>query len=273
MSLSIPAGTRAFSDVSAVRPSDDGFEALVDPLWAVGDKPNGGYLLAMLARAAVASVDHEHVVTASVHYLHSPDAGPVEIETTVLRKGRSADHVRATLLQDGRLCVEATLMVGRLEEGTTPFWDGGAPARPSADREGGVRAPGITPTGMRVPIMEQVDLRLDPATLGFGAGTPSGSGELRGWLAFLDEAPFDPISLLYAVDSFPPATLEIAPTGWVPTLEMTTYVRALPVPGPLTILHRAQVVEAQRVDEATFVWDSAGRFVAQATQLAAIRLG
>jgi hypothetical protein len=35
----------------------------------------------------------------------------------------------------------------------------------------------------------------------------------------------------------------------------------------------AQLIEAQRVDEVCQVWDSRGRLVAQATQLAGIRLG
>jgi hypothetical protein len=39
------------------------------------------------------------------------------------------------------------------------------------------------------------------------------------------------------------------------------------------VLQRAQLIDAQRVDEACFVWDSAGRLVAQSTQLAGIRLG
>ena len=82
-----------------------------------------------------------------------------------------------------------------------------------------------------------------------------------------------PISLLYAVDAFPPATFEIEQTGWVPTLELSAYVRALPAPGPVQVLQRAQLIDAQRVDETCFVWDSAGRLVAQATQLAGIRLG
>ncbi|WP_370619041.1 thioesterase family protein [Mumia qirimensis] len=265
---------RPYADVSAVHRSADGaYEAVVDADWSVGTKPNGGYLLTMLGRAAVASAGHAHVVTTSAHYLHSPDAGPVEIETAVLRKGRSADHVRATMLQDGRACVEAVFMIGTLEAGTAPRWDAGVPARPSASRADGIRVPGQSPTGLRVPVMDQVDLRLEPATASFALGRPSGSGELRGWLAFLDGADFDPLSLLYAVDAFPPATMEIKPTGWVPTLEMTVYVRALPEPGPLTILHRAQLVEADRVDETTTVWDSADRLVAQATQLAGVRLG
>ncbi|MGH1562560.1 thioesterase family protein [Mumia sp. DW29H23] len=269
----MPDALRPFADVSAVRATGDGaYEAVVDPEWGVGTKPNGGYLLTMLGRAAVASVGHEHVVTTSAHYLHSPDAGPVAIETAILRKGRSADHVRATMLQDGRACVEAVFMVGTLEQATVPHWDAGAPPRPTASRDDGLRVPGTSPTGLHVPVMDQVDLRLDPATASFARGRPSGSGELRGWLAFLDGADFDPLSLLYAVDAFPPATMEIKPTGSVPTLEMTVYVRALPMPGPLTILHRAQLVEAERVDEITTVWDSADRLVAQATQLAGIRL-
>ena len=58
----------------------------------------------------------------------------------------------------------------------------------------------------------------------------------------------------------------------MPTLELTAYVRALPAPGPVRVLHKAQLIEGNRVDEACFVWDSRGRLVAQATQLAGIRL-
>ena len=75
------------------------------------------------------------------------------------------------------------------------------------------------------------------------------------------------------MDAFPPATFDIEFSGWVPTLELTVYVRALPVPGPVRILQRAQLVGAGRVDESCFVWDRSGRLVAQGTQLAGIRLG
>jgi hypothetical protein len=139
--------------------------------------------------------------------------------------------------------------------------------------DGCVRLPGVSPAGFPVPIMDEVDLRIDPATLGFAAGKPTGRGELRGWLGLAADAPYDPISLLYAVDAFPPATFDIELSGWVPTLELSVYVRALPAPGPVQVLQRAQLIDAQRVDEACFVWDSTGRLVAQGTQLAGIRLG
>ena len=77
-------------------------------------------------------------------------------------------------------------------------------------------------------IMEQIEVRIEPATRGFTKGQPSGRGELRGWLALPDDEGFDPISLLFAVDAFPPATFDVEFAGWVPTLELTAYVRALP---------------------------------------------
>jgi hypothetical protein len=79
--------------------------------------------------------------------------------------------------------------------------------------------------------------------------------------------------LLFAVDAFPPATFDIEFSGWVPTLELTAYVRALPAHGPVRILQRAQLIDAQRVDEACYVWDRRGRLVAHGSQLAGIRLG
>ena len=121
--------------------------------------------------------------------------------------------------------------------------------------------------------MDEVDLRLEPESSGFTRGEPSGRGELSGWLALPGGEHFDPASLLYAVDAFPPATFDIEFSGWVPTLELNVYVRALPRPGPVRVLQRAELIDGQRVDESCYVWDSAGRVVAQGRQLAGIRLG
>ena len=84
-------GQRLFSAVSAVTQHQPGhFSAEIDPEWTIGGKPNGGYLLSMLGRAATSTSVHGHVIAASAHYLRSPEPGPVLIETEVLRAGRSA---------------------------------------------------------------------------------------------------------------------------------------------------------------------------------------
>jgi hypothetical protein len=263
-----------FEAVTALHERSAGvFGVEISAEWTIAGKPNGGYLLAMLGRAACRFGPHPHVVAASAHYLATPQLGAAEVEVEVLRAGRSASQLRAVLSQAGQPCVQALLTASRLAAGSTAYWDRGLPSPGTVPRAECARIPSRTPTGLPVPIMDQVDLRIEPDCLGFAAGRPSGRGELRGWLALPAGADFDACSLLFAVDAFPPATFDIEPTGWVPTLELTVYVRALPVPGPVRVLQRAQLIEAQRVDEACFVWDAEGRLVAHGSQLAGIKLG
>lgn len=262
-----------FSAVTALTPTGErSFDGDVHPDWTIAGKPNGGYLLAIMGRAAVIDGPHPHVIAASATYLRPPDPGPVQIVADVLRAGRSASQLRVRMLQDDATCVDALLTTSELHPDTEPYWSG-VTLPDVADPDECLRVPSTSPTGLPVPIMDQVDLRLDPADAGFARGAPSGRGQLSGWLELPGDEAFDPVSLLYAVDAFPPATFEVAPSGWVPTLQLSAYVRALPVPGRVRVLHRAQLIDAQKVDEVCSVWDARGRLVAQSTQLAGIRLG
>jgi hypothetical protein len=263
-----------FAEVSALSVRGAGtFDAVINPEWTIGGKPNGGYLLAMLGRAAALVSAHGHVIAAGAHYLHAPAPGPVVIDVEPLRDGRSASQIRARMSQDGRGCVEALLTTSELNAATAPYWDRGLPPISQIPYEDCDRLVPQLPDGSRVAIMDQIEVRLEPNSRGFTTGAPSGRGELRGWLALPGDEPFDPTSLLFAVDAFPPATFDIEFSGWVPTLELTAYVRALPAPGPVRILHRAHLIDARRVDESCWVWDRLGRLVAHGTQLAGIRLG
>lgn len=216
---------------------------------------------------------HPHVLAASAHYLRPPDFGPAVVEVQTLRAGRTTSQLRACLGQGGTTCVEALLTASRLDPADPPVWDDGVPDPGATATEAGIRLPGRTPTGVPVPIMEQVDLRLDQDSLGFSTGRPSGRGELRGWLALPEGERFDPVSLLFALDAMPPATFDIELSGWVPTLALTAYVRALPAPGPVRILQRAHLVADSRVDETCWVWDCRGQVIAHGSQLAGVRLG
>ncbi len=264
----------AFAQSTAIEPDGPGrFTGEVSAEWTIGGKPNGGYLLAMLGRVATSVSVHSHVITASAQYLHSPGPGAISIAAEVTRTGRTASQVRTRMSQDGQACVEALLTVGELGAISAPYWAAGSPRLSQVDYEDCVRLVPRTPSGTPAALMDQIEVRIEPGSAGFMTGRPSGRGELRGWLGLAGEEAFDPNSLLFAVDAFPPATFDIELTGWVPTLELTAYVRALPEPGPVRVLQRAQLIDAQRVDEACFVWDRGGRLVAQATQLAGVRLG
>ncbi|MEP6852586.1 MAG: thioesterase family protein [bacterium] len=247
------------------------FSVQVSPRWTVLGKANGGYLLTILGRAAQGSGPHPDVLAASAHFLHAPDPGPAIVSSEVLRAGRSASQLRLQLEQNGRPCIEALFTTGTLADEATEEWNREPPAD-VATFEDCMRLPARAPDGSPVAIMDEVDLRLDPAVLGFATGRPSGRGELRGWLAALDGEPFSAVDLLYAADAFPPASFEIASSGWVPTLELTVYVRARPAAGPLRVRQRAGLITDDRLDETCEVWDAEGRLVAQGVQLAGIRL-
>jgi Thioesterase-like superfamily len=252
-------------------------DIVVSADWTIGGKPNGGYLLATMGRAAGASLAavegpvHLHPIAATATYVASPDPGPAQVAVEVLRRGRRMSQVRARLVRDGATFVEATFTLGRLDHAAEPWWtDVAEPDLPPFDEC--IRLPNVGPTGFSLPIMDMVEIRLDPAVMGFARGEPGGRGELRGWLGFADGRAPDPLALLYAIDAYPPATFDLASTGWVPTLSLSAYVRAVPAPGPLRVRQAARLVEADLVDEVCHVWDSRGRLVAQATQLAGIRV-
>jgi hypothetical protein len=263
--------TRAtFTDATAVRPTGDGtFTADLRPEWGVGGRPNGGYLLAVLGRAVVQGAAHPDVLAVSAHFLRPPAAGEAQVATEVVHEGRSVSTLRADLVQDGRTCVTALVTLGSVDE-TSPLWVGDIAEPDVAPAEDCTRLVSAT-EAFEVPLMDQLDVRLDPRSVGWTVGRPGGSGELLGRIALLDEPAFDPLALLVAVDAFPPATFEVELSGWVPTIQLSAYVRARPADGPVVVRHRAQVVGQGRVDETTTVWDRNGAVVAQATQLAGIR--
>ncbi|WP_433609299.1 thioesterase family protein [Dactylosporangium sp. CA-139114] len=234
--------------------------ARLDPQWTVGGRPNGGYLLAVLARAAVTAA-HPHPLSASAVYLAPPEPGPATIAVEPLRDGRSVSQARVRLTQGDRICVEALFTLGDLAAaGEVRFTAAEPPEVKPRDelRRTPVEPPGA---GVRITMLEQVDQRVDL----------SRPGDLRGWLSFDDGTPFDAFSLLYAVDAFPPVTFTLGGSGWTPTLELTAYVRGLPAPGPLRVRQYARMVTDGQLDQVCEVWDAAGRPVAQATQLAIYR--
>jgi acyl-CoA thioesterase len=271
-----------FADAIAVNLDNGAYGVNLDREWTVNGNPHGGYLLAVLARAAVAADsegEHPHPLSASAVYLSPPTVGPAKVEVEHLRRGRMASQLRARLVQKDKACVEALFTLGRLGGEAGSRWVGEPPVPVAAPEEcalSPVEPPGA---GVRVEMLDLVEQRLDPASFvgraaagERGSGYEGGSGEMRGWLGFADGTPFDPVSLLYAADAFPPATLTLGSVGWVPTLELTVYLRGVPAPGRLRVRQRVRLLEGSMVDQVCDIWDSQGRVVAQASQLALVRM-
>lgn len=118
-------------------------------------------------------------------------------------------------------------------------------------------------------LMSRLDMRIHPDDTGFGRGEPKGDPHMRGWFAFADGRPSDPLSLLLTADAFPPVMFNLfGMRGWVPTVEMTVHLRAVPAPGPILCEFRSHVVQGGLWEEDGVMWDSDGSVVAMSRQLA-----
>jgi hypothetical protein len=267
-----------FDAATTVVRADDGpfYDATLSPIWAIGPRPHGGYLLAVVTRAAGAAAPERHPdpLSTSTVFLSSPRFGPARIQVEVLRTGRSVTHVQSTLLQDDVICLRTLHLFGRLDPSAPVDFLSEAPPEMAPWEQCAPRPhPPAMPDGsiIRVGIAEVTELRMDPGTLAEeGPGTDR--AELRAWLTFLDGRDPDPLALLFALDGLPPVTFGLGLSGWVPTLELTAYIRARPAPGPLQVRQRGRLLQDDRIDEVCDVWDSAGHLVAQGTQLAGVRV-
>jgi hypothetical protein len=264
--------TTAFEAATAAKQIDDGRYAVeIDPAWSVGGIANGGYLLATILRAALADSPHPHPVATSAHFLARPYGGPAEVVVQTLRTGRSVTALRATLVQRERPRVEALITATTLNRDAEPDWVGVGPSD-VAPVEECVAATADLPDGTHIPLFEHVDLRLDPATVGWFAGHPAGVLEMRGHVRLASGDESDPLVLPLAVDALPPTVFGLGMLGWAPTIELTCHIRALPAPGWLACHLRGRLVQDGWFDEEAEVYDSRGRLVAQSRQLARVNV-
>ncbi|MFE1904760.1 thioesterase family protein [Streptomyces gardneri] len=250
------------------------YDADLSAGWTIIQAVNGGYLLALLGRALGDHLPHPDPFTISAHYLTPSVPGPAVIRTETVRTGRTLSTGQASLFQyaeDGteveRIRVLASY--GDLDAladdvRTTATPPAMAPIENcfSAADNPAPRIPGSS------AIADRLDLRLDPACVGWAVGAPSGKGEMRAWFGLADGREPDALSLLLTVDALPPTSFELGLKGWTPTVELTTHIRCRPAPGPLRVSITTRNLAGGFLEEDAEVWDSADRLVAQSRQLA-----
>ncbi|HAX82402.1 MAG TPA: thioesterase family protein [Actinobacteria bacterium] len=253
---------------SAVTPLGPGrWSGAIAPGWDIVGAANGGYLLAIAARAAAAVAGRPDPVTVTAHYLAPGSPGPVTVETEVVKSGKRFTTVSAALIGSDRPLLRMLGSFGDLEESAgVERLEAGPPSLPAVED-----CLPIEPTDtFPPPFMGRVELRLPPERAA-AWGDVGGAPRVEGWFRLRDEEPIDPLALLVAVDAFPPTIFFTdLPVAWVPTLELTAHVRARPAPGWLRCAFTTRFITGGFLEEDGEVWDSAGRLVAQSRQLALV---
>ncbi|MEU2560308.1 thioesterase family protein [Streptomyces longispororuber] len=272
-------GTSEFDRDTAVVPRAPGvYDADLSAGWTIINAVNGGYLLALVGRALAHELPHPDPFTVSAHYLTASTPGPAVVRTQTVRTGRTLSTGQASLFQEegGREVERLRVLASYGDLDALPDDVRTTAEPPDLPPVEQCFGPDDAPDRGAVPgssaIADRLWLKLDPATLGWALGAPSGRGEMRGWFGLADGREPDPLSLLLAVDALPPTAFELGLSGWVPTVELTAHIRARPAPGPLRVSIATRNLAGGFLEEDAEVWDSGGRLVAQSRQLARVRL-
>jgi len=287
---SLPRVSDDFARVSAVQQSGDGhYEGSVEDGWDIGGVPNGGYVLAIAARA-MADAAERPPLAVTAHYLAPAQAGPCSVFVEPVRVGRRTATLTGRFEQDGREMFRVLGTFGESSGADPQLIDGAPPELPPY--EDCIAVPSSSPPWPA--IYDRLAVRWRPGDDGFMRGQPTDRAEVAGWFAFADGAPqppasvagsepyrtagseqspsaarVDAIGLLLVADAFAPPVFNIGlGPGWVPTLELTVHIRAVPAPGPLRCVFRTHYVQGGLLSEDGEMWDEAGVLVAQSRQLA-----
>jgi hypothetical protein len=244
----------------------------VEEGWDIAGNANGGYLLALTARAMAGALGRADPVTLTAHYLAPAQPGAVTIEVEVVKQGRTFGPATATLLAGARPLLVALGTFGELigelaGEPSPQLVDQQPPPMPPPEACVEVEPTDTFPP----PFMGKVELRLHPDDATFLTGDPSGQALMRGWFRLRDGEVTDTTALLCAVDAFPPTVFNAhLPVAWTPTIELTTHVRARPQPGWLRCRFATHFVTGGFLEEDGDIWDRADRLVTQSRQLALV---
>jgi hypothetical protein len=271
-----PAGVGRFTHDTSVSALGDGrYAATVDPGWAVidGAAPNGGYMMAIGARAMADAGGKPDPLSVTAHYLAPSQPGPVEVHTEVVRSGGRHSTVTASLTQDGRPMLQLLGVFTDLVGATGPTVERrSAPPLPPRVDCVPASVPGPGEPDQRPPIFRRFEHHLPPDVMGWAAGRPTGAGAVGGYLRWADGEPMDVFGLLVVADCYPPAVFNVdgLTVGWAPTIELTVQVRKRPAPGWLSGWFTTESVTGGYLEEDGQVRDATGELVALSRQLALV---
>lgn len=176
----------SFDRATAVRRTGEGrYTASLDAAYGFEQALNGGYLMAVLVRAALDASDRPHPISTAANFLRVARPGPAEVIVEPRKSGRTAEVARVTLTQEGVPVVDALITSGALDADARPGFSAGAGAIPALDDclTFGEEAEGFA---------SQVELRYDPATMGWLDGEPSGRPEMRAYFRLRDQLQREP---------------------------------------------------------------------------------
>jgi acyl-CoA thioesterase len=269
-----------FADDVTVRSEGDGrYVGRLDDSWSLVPLPQGGVVVSFALRAAGAEVGDpaQRLRTCSTVFAGQVGPGELEVDVRVLRRGRSATQVVATVRNAGAEAGATTTAVFGADRRGPTLVDVRPPSVPPPGDCPSYREPpppGVEPFPTR-PFWTRVEGRAALGHAPWEDWTPSGS-DVATWLRFddpprLDDGSLDPLGVVTLTDRMPGAVGELmgpSPDPWfAPSADLTVHLLAPATTTWLLAHDRARWADAGWASAETTLWDEAGALVAYATQM------
>jgi len=253
------------------------FAAEVAHGWRAGRGPHGGYLSAIILRALTEALRDpgRSPRSLTIHFLRAPEEGPIVIDTTIERNGRSLSSLSARMSQGG------VTMALALAAFSVP-WQGpelSEVAMPHVSPPTPDREPGTLIPLEHGPAFARY-ITLQPRFGGMPFSDPDQPMDTGGWLGLVEPRPLDALALAFFTDALIPTPfLRLAGPAPAPTIDLTIHFRtALPRPGRNgaspdpheLVLARttSQLIHEGFFEEDASIWSHDGVLLVQSRQLA-----
>ncbi len=258
-----------FSDETKVdKVSDTRWRGHIAAGWRIGAVPNGGYILAIAARALADALPHKDPLTLNAFYMAPTELGEVFCDVEVLRTGKGTSFAHCRVIQNGSLRMLVTAAFTNQASLSGESWSSGkAPDYPAWDD---CPAPSLSKDR---EFTQRVEIRMVEGAATLRREQLDDNGVFGGWLQHRDGAKPDLFSLLMFADAFPPPIFTVfGMQDWVPTIELTVQIRGLPADGPLKGRFLTRHLSNGVMEEDGEIWDQNDQLVCVCRQTAKIRL-
>jgi acyl-CoA thioesterase len=269
----------SFDEDTALEPIAPGrWRAQLHERWSVARGPNGGFVGALMARAAEAAAERP-LRSLTTQFLEAPDPGPVDVIATVEREGGSTSAVSVRIERDGRPTALALATLGAWREGEAEWLDARMPDAPAPED-----AFRLDPARNGIPaFVGNYDMRWAVGkpprrARGDEEGRGPGDGITGGWVRTAVPRAVDAPRIVAFSDCwFPAAYSRLGAVVPAPTLDLTVYVRSpLPPAGMggedfVLGVFRTRWGTGGLWEEDGELWSPDGVLLAQSRQLALVR--
>ncbi|MAI26090.1 MAG: acyl-CoA thioesterase [Myxococcota bacterium] len=261
--------TTRFSHDTHVEPLGPGlFRARIDTGWWVMRGPNGGYVAALLQRAA-----EEHVAdparlprSLTIHYLSPPTEGEAEISVTTERSGRTLSSLSIRMTQGDQVRALAVACLAEPRKGLE-INHITMPKAPDPDS--------LSVGESFIPIHQRYDQRYIE---GFHTDPDSDPVSVAAWIRLAETQELDyPLLAAYS-DALRPSVFSLdaerEEIGPVPTVDLTIHYRTDPAQIDLDpeafvlAVCRSRLAKDGYVEEDGEIWSPCGTLLLQSRQLA-----